>query len=376
MVTSGPPKHPMIEERRSLPAGRWASSYQAELRAIEEALGVFNERPEAKRLRLVTDSKAAQLRVGNLLPAQPCSSEEERKILIELNKIALRGAELTITWCPSHCGILGNEEADKTAAQGSKLNQQNVPWTHSTAVAAIRRTYHPPVIQHERLRQTYGGLGQHLDHHREEGLTRAEQVTLSRLRSGHHPDLRSWLNRVGQAEETGCRKCNTGPETPQHILLYCPRLHKYREPNWTLEEVTKDPRMTLKLWNQWQQLQDQENISPAHRRDPLQQIRCHPTNDSRGLVQDESQKTREDTPEPPLKDPCGVCRKKVGNNGWSVRCAQCLLWVHLRCSGSTRRELAALPPDHAWRCSNCQRGCQNTNDFCHHHQRGRLQRPL
>ena len=31
------------------------------------------------------------------------------------------------------------------------------------------------------------------------------------------------------------------------------------------------------------------------------------------------------------KHPCGVCRKKVGDN--SIRCMECLRWVHKRCSG-------------------------------------------
>ena len=31
------------------------------------------------------------------------------------------------------------------------------------------------------------------------------------------------------------------------------------------------------------------------------------------------------------KHPCGVCRKGVGDN--SIRCVECLRWVHKRCSG-------------------------------------------
>ncbi len=205
------------------------------------------------------------------------------------------------------------------------MDQKKAAWTHASSIAAIRRKFRQPKIAHERIRSTYGEMGQHLDFHREAGMTRAEQVTLSRLRSGHHPDLKSWLSPQGQAEDTDCRKCGTGPETPQHILTECPRLRNYRDPSWTMADATRSPRKSLDLWNRWKTLEDLQ----------------------------EQQKETTSTEPKAAKDPCGVCTKNVGKNGWSVKCAQCLLWVHQRCSGLTRRQLSALPKDHDWRCPHC-----------------------
>jgi hypothetical protein len=50
----------------------------------------------------------------------------------------------------------------------------------------------------------------------------------------------------------------------------------------------------------------------------------------------------------PVKYPCGVCQKGVGNN--SIHCQGCNQWVHKRCSGLTGR----LQTDPAFRCRTCQ----------------------
>ena len=56
-------------------------------------------------------------------------------------------------------------------------------------------------------------------------LSRKDQVSISRLRSGHHPDLKYWLHEIGRALDTVCRKCGMGKETVEHIMGECPRIH-------------------------------------------------------------------------------------------------------------------------------------------------------
>ena len=46
----------------------------------------------------------------------------------------------------------------------------------------------------------------------------------------------------------------------------------------------------------------------------------------------------EENPGPPL--PCGYCKKRVG--GGSIRCTWCLQWIHQKCSGLTRQEMADM----------------------------------
>ena len=53
------------------------------------------------------------------------------------------------------------------------------------------------------------------------------------------------------------------------------------------------------------------------------------------------------------KHPCGVCRKGVGDN--SIRCVECLRWVHKRCSGISGK-LKNIVDFHCRRCLEGENG--------------------
>ena len=59
----------------------------------------------------------------------------ERAILQHLSALRRNGTDLTITWCPSHCGVRGNEEADGEAARESTDEQEGIAWTYDTATS-------------------------------------------------------------------------------------------------------------------------------------------------------------------------------------------------------------------------------------------------
>ena len=46
---------------------------------------------------------------------------------------------VTILWIPSHCGCEGNEEADRLAEEGTKLEQSEVPITFAIAKARVNK---------------------------------------------------------------------------------------------------------------------------------------------------------------------------------------------------------------------------------------------
>ena len=128
----------------SYPAGRWTSSYQAELTAIEHALTMATDKPEQKKIRIITDSRSAVQRLESLIHNNKPDSRTENNIQGLLEKMSHNDQHLTMVWCLVHCNIDGNERADKCAKKGSKLPQESVSHSFNTAKAVIRRHLKDP----------------------------------------------------------------------------------------------------------------------------------------------------------------------------------------------------------------------------------------
>ena len=130
-------------------------------------------------------------RIQYLLPSQQVAYSDENDILVALASLANNGRHLTYTWCPSHHGIHGNELADVAAKERTTVEQEGVSHHHDSARAAIRQATKEPPIINERLRHIYGERGDKVNHKLERPLlSRKDQVSISRLRSDHHPYLR------------------------------------------------------------------------------------------------------------------------------------------------------------------------------------------
>ena len=121
-----------------------------------------------------------------------------------------------------------------------------------SAYAAIRQATMEPPITHERLLRTYGKRGEKVNHKLESlQLSRKDQVSINRLRSGHHPKLKYWLHVIGRALDTVCLKCCIGEGTVVHVMGECPRIH---HPTAKLSEpclIEMNPLNTLELWELW-----------------------------------------------------------------------------------------------------------------------------
>ena len=50
-----------------------------------------------------------------------------RQVWVLLDRMAGRGVQVRLQWLPSHCGVPGNEHADKLAELGSQMPQQVAP---------------------------------------------------------------------------------------------------------------------------------------------------------------------------------------------------------------------------------------------------------
>ena len=115
------------------------SSTRAEVVAINAALQELLKLTDAthQSIHIYSDSRAG-LQLLSRGPSNQCllAAQDTWKSLRELSN---RGTHTMLQWVPGHAGLLGNEEADRLANQGSSEEQDRVPIDLSSAYGAIRR---------------------------------------------------------------------------------------------------------------------------------------------------------------------------------------------------------------------------------------------
>ena len=60
-----------------------------------------------------------------------------------------KGRSVTLVWVPGNCGVPGNEEADRVAAEGSTHQQEEISIDGSTRRSLIRREVRGSPVRHE-----------------------------------------------------------------------------------------------------------------------------------------------------------------------------------------------------------------------------------
>ena len=128
---------------------------------------------------------------------------------------------MTLQWIPSHCGVGGNEEANKLSKMGSKLEQSAHPMSYSKAKTILRNNFGMEWRQRLDIRTEEDNIHQ---------LDRTAQVTIFRLRTGHC-QLLSHLHRLKISHSDKC-PCSTGPQTSNQILQSCPTFDTLRGKTW------------------------------------------------------------------------------------------------------------------------------------------------
>ena len=235
-------------KRLKVPAGRYTSSYRAELAALAEALSFLRSvgrRWRPRQVLVCTDSQSAIRRLEEGPAAQ--TDDLANRIWTLLRTISDGGIRIHLQWVPGHSGLPGNELADEVAREAGELEQRHAKIDFSSAKSRLRRLAHQEWTQRmeETRYQAQNGPqrvtpGDKLD------LARTESVEVARLRTGHSLLLRSYRHRLGQAEDDSCPECEEDVETLEHRLTTCParaslRRAVYGRDDPTAQEALSDP---------------------------------------------------------------------------------------------------------------------------------------
>ena len=197
-------------DTKYISTGKFCSNYTAEIQAIEEAAKMINNTSsDCHQVAIFTDA---------LSVLQALQSGKLPHLSAELSKVAVK-YRIVLQWVPSHCGIPGNETADKLAKKGGECEQEDNEVTYFEKKRAI---------QSIRSEQNQANDDYHL-------LDRHGQVIILRLRTGHNR-LNKHMHRLHLSSSPLC-PCRLCAQTTEHVLQDCPLYSPLRKEYWPNEST-------------------------------------------------------------------------------------------------------------------------------------------
>ena len=204
------------EDKISLAIGLYSTNYNAEAEALKTATAHIEVSTHASpNVVLLTDALS-------VLQALQSNKDTELNDLSAALASLCRGHAVTLQWIPSHCNVPGNEAADSLAKEGT-TNEQVDRSTSYPEVKTILKAK-----QHSKWRHKHPRYNKADSYYL---LSRREQVTVFRLRTGHNRlsyHLYSKL-RTGHTEQC---PCGTGNQTRERLLQSCPIYEPLRKGIW------------------------------------------------------------------------------------------------------------------------------------------------
>ena len=198
----------------------------AELCAIQAALVKLKQ--YNKDAIVFTDSKTSLQLIKGESTTHIKVVNTIRKLLIDLNK----QNRVILHWVKAHCGIQGNEEADKAANLAHCHNTLGYQPLNITSTDHLSKLKSKVLTHWEEQWKSTTGSGAFLRSLREgikkDDITlalakRKHQVIIHRLRTGH-AGVKAHLHRIKREEDDECEEFQER-ETIEHYLLKC-RLHE------------------------------------------------------------------------------------------------------------------------------------------------------
>ena len=167
VITRGDPINPEEIEVLKHKGAFYTCSFDEENDAVVLAMG-WLEKNLPLTASIVTDSKSL------------CDGLKDIKPDLDSLRLRLRNYpnELTIQWVPGHCGIAGNELADKAANEAAEMEGSHSEISYKSICAKIRQITKDPPKTHELPKKVYNARSQKKE---AELNCRRDEVLLQRL---------------------------------------------------------------------------------------------------------------------------------------------------------------------------------------------------
>ena len=208
--------------------------FHSELYAIQMACEfLFTQNTQGEHINFHVDSQAALHAV-----ASPCITSKVVKDTVKLLQYLSQDNTVHLQWVKAHVGIEGNEQADAAAKAGSRVAEQythkHFPTTRNSMKARIRQmrnaAWANKWLHSEEYRQSkdflqgpHPGIWADLKHKPAQTLSRTIRfVTGHCYMNRHNTLLRFGYDGLAERSEVTCRLCETGEETPFHLITTCP----------------------------------------------------------------------------------------------------------------------------------------------------------
>ena len=204
------------EDRICLATGLYCTNYRAEAEALKTAAAHIEISPHASHnVVFLTDALS-------ILQALQSNKDSELNDLSASLASLCRSHAVTLQWIPSHCGVLGNETADSLAKEGATQDQTDRSTSYSETKTIIKAK------QQTKWKHQHPFFNSTDPYYL---LSRREQVTIFRLRTGHNRLKHHLFTklRIGSSEQC---PCGTGSQTTEHLLQSCPQHGALRDRIW------------------------------------------------------------------------------------------------------------------------------------------------
>ena len=144
--------------------GRFSTNFRAEAEAMRIAAAHVREHKDKAKEQVVIFSDAQSV----LSALKDSRRKEMNELASTLADIATQ-VYLALQWIPAHCGIHGNETADRLAKGGGQLDQENTEVTYDEEKTIIK------ALSRKRWHQQHPHYDRHDSYHQQ---GRADQVIL------------------------------------------------------------------------------------------------------------------------------------------------------------------------------------------------------